>query len=279
LLNKPLISIIIPCYNDVEYIVQSVHSAINQTYENKEIIIVDDGSNDSTKKVLNKLKPKVDKIISQDNQGVCVARNIGIESSKGSLILVLDSDDFFEPEFLEEAYIKFINNPNVGMVTCWSNVITPKGKILYVTKPTGGGVNYVLYHNNAMGSCLFSKDVWIKVGGYDINMKEGYEDWEFNISVAKKGYDIVVIDKVLFNYRSKILSRNTKALEHQKKIRKYVFTKHKDIAIKNYDRTLIFFLDEIENMKKETLRYKKSRSYRLGNFFIRNIIMIKKMFW
>ena len=61
-----------------------------------------------------------------------------------------------------------------------------------VTKPTGSSANEVIYNNNAMGSCLFKKEVWREVGGYDLQMKNGYEDWEFNISVAKKGYKIAV---------------------------------------------------------------------------------------
>ncbi|WP_445736800.1 glycosyltransferase family 2 protein [Mariniflexile sp.] len=274
----PLVSIVIPCYNDAQYIEQAVNSALAQTYSNKEIIVVDDGSNFETKRILDTLKDKVDKILTQENQGVCVARNTGIEAAKGNLILVLDSDDFFEPEFLIEALTKIKENNNIGLVTCWSNVINTNGEFLYVTKPTGSDVNEVIYNNNAMGSCLFKKETWREVGGYDLQMKNGYEDWEFNVSVACKGYKIAVIEKVLFNYRLKKNSRNTKAIDHQKDIRKYVFTKHKDIAIRNYDKTIRFFLDEIEKSKIETLRFKNSNSYKLGHFFFRNLNRIKSFF-
>lgn len=273
-----LLSIVIPCYNDAKFIQQSVNSALNQTYLNKEIIVVDDGSNLETKQVLKKLESQITKLITKENQGVCVARNVGIEEAKGDLILVLDSDDYFEPEFLKEAFIKIRENDNIGLVTCWSNVIDANGDFLYITKPTGSSANEVIYSNNAMGSCLFKKEVWREVGGYDLQMKNGYEDWEFNISVAKKGYKIAVVEKVLFNYRLKKVSRNTKAIDHQKDIRQYVFTKHKDLAIKNYDKTIRFFLDEIEKSKIETLRYKTSNSYKLGHFFFRNLNKIKSFF-
>jgi glycosyltransferase involved in cell wall biosynthesis len=276
--NQTLVSIVIPCYNDWQYVEQAVNSALNQTYVNKEIIVVDDGSNPKTKEVLRQLESKITKLITQENQGVCVARNIGIEEAKGDLILVLDSDDYFEPEFLAMAHSKILEDKNIGLITCWYNVVNFNEDLLYIAKPTGAGANDVLYFNNAMGSCLFKKEVWRAVGGYDLKMKNGYEDWEFNISVAVKGYDVHVLEHVLFNYRLKEYSRNTKAIEHQKEIRRYVFNKHKDLAIKNYDKTLNFFLDEIEKSKIEVLRYKNSNSYKLGHFFFRNLNKIKLFF-
>ena len=276
--NNDLISIIIPCYNDWQYIEQSVLSALNQTYKNIEVILVDDGSDSATKSVLKKIEPNITKLITQENQGVCVARNIGIEEAKGDLILILDSDDYFEPEFLAMAHSKIIENENIHLITCWYNVVNFNEDLLYIAKPTGAGVNDVLYFNNAIGNCLFKKEVWREVGGYDLKMKNGYEDWEFNISVAVKGYDIHVLEHVLFNYRLKEYSRNAKAIEHQKEIRRYVFNKHKDLAIKNYDKTLNFFLDEIEKSKIEVLRYKNSNSYKLGHFFFRNLNKIKLFF-
>lgn len=276
--HTPLISIVIPCYNDALYIEESVNSAINQTYPNTEIIIVDDGSNLETKKVLNTLKEKVDVIITQNNQGVCVARNNGIKKAKGDYILVLDSDDFFEAKFLEVAYNVIKNNKEIGLVTCFANIIDETGTHLYISKPTGAGVDEVIYKNNAMGSCFFTREVWLKVGGYDIKMKNGYEDWEFNISVAKLGYKVKVIQEILFNYRYKSVSRNTEAINYQKEIRKYVFKKHKDIAIRNYEKTIDFFLNEIEINKNEVLRYKKSKSFKIGHFIVLNLNRLKTVF-
>ena len=104
MIDKPLISIIIPCYNDAKYIEQSVNSALNQTYSNKEVIVVDDGSNVETKQILKKLEPKLIKLITQENKGQSTARNVGINAAKGEYILTLDSDDYFEPTFLEKLF-------------------------------------------------------------------------------------------------------------------------------------------------------------------------------
>lgn len=144
--------------------------------------------------------------------------------------------------------------------------------------PTGAGVDEVLYNNNALGCCFFNRKVWEEVGGYDINMKNGYEDWEFNISVAKLDYKIEVIEEVLFNYRKKRISRSSKAIKHKKEIRKYVFNKHRDIAIRNYEKTIDFFLNEIEINKNEVLRYKKSKSFKIGHFIVLNLNRLKTVF-
>lgn len=84
--THPKVSIVIPCYNDDQYIEQSVQSALNQTYPNIEIIVVDDGSNTKTKEVLKKIEPKITQLITQENQGQSTARNVGICSNYCSIM-------------------------------------------------------------------------------------------------------------------------------------------------------------------------------------------------
>ena len=99
-MNKPkLVSIVIPCYNDKEYIEESVNSALNQSYQHFEIIIVDDGSDEKTKKVLSNLHHQKIKLITQVNKGLSAARNVGIAHASGDFILTLDADDFLENSF------------------------------------------------------------------------------------------------------------------------------------------------------------------------------------
>ena len=99
----PLVSIIITCYNDVQYVEQAIDSAINQEYTNKEIIVVDDGSNDETTALLKSIEYKISNLILQENLGQSVARNNGIRVSTGEYILILDSDDYFESTFCDKA--------------------------------------------------------------------------------------------------------------------------------------------------------------------------------
>lgn len=100
------VSVIIPCYNVGQYLMQCLDSVINQTLNEIEIICVDDGSTDDTLDILLKYQKKDSRIqvISQENAGAGAARNKGMEIAKGTYLSFLDSDDFFEPNMLYEAY-------------------------------------------------------------------------------------------------------------------------------------------------------------------------------
>ena len=95
----PLISIIIPCYNGEHFIENAIHSCIQETYQNVEIIVIDDGSKDTSKKVIEGLSHQLSQIkpIFQENKGVCAARNAGLEIAKGDFFIFLDADDILLP--------------------------------------------------------------------------------------------------------------------------------------------------------------------------------------
>src|SRR5450432_3070501 len=94
--HEPVVSVIIPCYNQGKYLSKAVESVLEQTYRHFEIIVVDDGSSDNTKEV-SESYPEV-KYVFQQNQGLAAARNTGIEHCSGSLLVFLDSDDWLVPE-------------------------------------------------------------------------------------------------------------------------------------------------------------------------------------
>lgn len=263
------VSVIIPCYNDFLYVEQAVQSALNQTYLNKEIIVIDDGSNERTKEILNRLKTKIDLLIVQDNRGVVHARNNAIRLAKGEYILTLDSDDYFEPTFLKKAVRVLNEKENVGMVTSWVSVINERGEITRTMKPSGGNAFVALFKNTAPASLLFRKICWEEIGGYDSKMEKGYEDWEFNIAVSKTGWEIHVIPEILFNYRNRILSRNKMAGKFYSEIRRYTYKKHQDLLIQNMEETIDFLLNEVELRNKEVRRVKKSRAFKLGEMIMK----------
>lgn len=107
--DKPLVSVIMPVYNAEQFLTRSVLSVMNQTYDNVELICIDDGSNDSSLRILNKIKKDYPankmKIISQMNLGPAAARNKGLDESEGDYIAFLDSDDYVEPN----TYAKLIS--------------------------------------------------------------------------------------------------------------------------------------------------------------------------
>src|SRR5690554_3213021 len=101
--NTPLISIIVTCYNQASYIDETLNSVLNQTYQNWECIIVNDGSTDTTEEVVSKWLKKDNRFqyIASTNKGVSNARNVGIEKAMGTYILPLDGDDVFGTHYVE----------------------------------------------------------------------------------------------------------------------------------------------------------------------------------
>ncbi len=272
------VSIVIPCFNDFQYIERAVNSARSQTYPHKEIIVIDDGSNTKTKELLINMKPHIDKLITQENMGVVASRNTAISKAKGDYILTLDSDDYFEPDFLEKAVSILDLNKKVGMVTCWVSLKNHKGEEINISKPSGGGAIQGIFYNNAPGCLLYRKLCWEEVEGYDKNLWMGNEDWEFNISVTKKGWGIEVIPEVLFNCQQKEVSRNLTAKRYQNQIRKYTFKKHQDLLVRDMDNTIDYFLREIDHKEKQIAKLKDSKNYRFGKILLVPIRKIKTFF-
>lgn len=264
----PLVSVVIPCYNDYQHINEAVNSIHNQDYENLEIIIIDDGSDDNTKKVLEGFNKENVQIIFQENVGPSVARNNGIKAANGNYILTLDADDYFEPTFVSKAMEIMANNNEVGVVSCWG-VIFIEDKITGKTRHAGGDVNEMIFANGALGSALFRKKCWIEVGGYDEKMRTGLEDWEFYISITKRDWKVYIIEEELYNYRDRKDSRNKLAIKiYKRDLIKYMMLKHKDVFYDNFERMLDVFLDEKERLINRGVNLKQSKEYKIGRFIL-----------
>ena len=111
-MNNPKISIIVPVYNAERYIEQCIYSVLNQTFNDYELILIDDGSKDGSLGLCEKLREADSRIIiySQKNKGVSTARNKGIELAQGDWISFLDSDDYFSQDYLSESYNSIVNS-------------------------------------------------------------------------------------------------------------------------------------------------------------------------
>ena len=116
---KDLITIIINVYNGEKFINKCLDSIINQTYKDLEILIINDGSNDNTLNIIKKYKDKRIRIITTENKGLSVSRNIGIDNAKGDYLYFIDSDDYIEPDTIE--YLYNLNKKNNTLIsTCKS---------------------------------------------------------------------------------------------------------------------------------------------------------------
>ena len=262
-MESKLISIIIPCYNDVKYIEQSVNSALNQTYAYKEVIVIDDGSNLKTKEVLKKLEPQLTKLITQENQGQSTARNVGIRAAKGVYILVLDSDDFFEETFCEKAITLIENSTDEKLVSCYTNLLFDDGTSTCY-KPIGGALKDFLFSNSAMGSVLFKKQDWEKVGGYDEDMREGFEDWEFYIRLLATGGKAAIVDEYLFNYRKRTNSTSSRANASKLELLEYIYLKHSNLYKNNFELFVKHVFWKVQKEEKEALKHLERIEYKIG---------------
>ena len=120
-MSDPLVSVIIPCFNGEAFLKDAIDSALNQTYHNKEIIVVNDGSKDNSDKIIAEYGNKII-AIHQKNQGLPTARNNGISSSKGEFLAFLDSDDYWDPRFIKLLVQKISEEKSIIAYCGWQNI-------------------------------------------------------------------------------------------------------------------------------------------------------------
>lgn len=180
--NTPLISIIIPAYNAEHYIEKAINSALNQSYQNFEIIVVNDGSQDSTEAVVCKFSDTRIHIISQTNGGMSSARNTGLRAATGDFIAFLDSDDYWLPKKLEKQLALLQQNPHLGFCSTQTRVETPEGD--FVNDWTCPAINISTLHSimsetasiaGSASSVLVRKELQLKAGFFDESLT-GLED-------------------------------------------------------------------------------------------------------
>jgi glycosyltransferase involved in cell wall biosynthesis len=202
--QKVRVSVVMPTYNCASYIVRSVQSAIDQTYQDWEIIIIDDGSTDNTRQVL---APYLDLIqyIYQDNQGVAIARNRGCELAKGEFLAFLDADDFFLPEKLEKQVACFDANPTLNLVQTGWLMVGKKDEGIYGVQPWKSAPKLdletlILYKSVLSSAIMLRREWWKRLGGFDPRFSTS-EDLDFVLRLALKGCKSVWLQEVLTCYR------------------------------------------------------------------------------
>lgn len=194
------VCIVIPCFDKGNYIDEAVYSALQQTYQDVEIVIVDDGSRDSyTKEKLRSYyrDPRI-RVIHTDNQGVSRARNRGIAESQAEYILPLDADDKIEKDYVRYAVEVLDSDENVGIVYCLATFFDEKNEIWSLPPYSKDSM---LLDNMIFCSAFFRKRDWQRVNGYNPNMRTGYEDWDYWLSLIELGLKVYCIPHSFFHYR------------------------------------------------------------------------------
>lgn len=216
--DRPLISVIVPCFNQGAFLAETLNSVLGQTYSNWECIIVDDGSEDDTS-VVAAVFVKRDvrfSYIKQANQGPSIARNNGIASSKGTYVLPLDSDDIIDPTYLEKAIDYFKDHPDTKVVYCRADKFGEEHGEWLLPQYS---YDALIRSNCLFVSCIYLRKDFDQVGGYNPEMNSGLEDWEFWLELLRPNDKVHQINEILFHYRIRNESRSTGAFLDSKSLR------------------------------------------------------------
>ena len=251
----PLVSVVIPYYNDGKYIHETLESIQHQTYKNVEIILVDDGSTEKESiRVFDDLKKLGFQTYRQENAGPSAARNLGISHSRGKYILPVDADDKIRPIYIEKAVHYMESHTQCGIVYCKAEFFGARSGLWNLPKYS---IEQMLLNNCIFVSALFKRTDWETVHGYDSNMKYGLEDYEFWLSIIELGQGVYCIPEVLFLYRIKSVSRNTrfeKRGEVYAETYEYILRKHMKLYTRYWIDVILMLRNENYELRK---RYNK----------------------
>ncbi len=204
--GSPLVSVIIPCYNYAAYVRESILSVVNQTFSDLEIIVVNDGSTDNSKALIEScIKDFANTritLVDQSNFGQpAISRNNGIKVAKGRFILPLDADDVLGSKMIAECLDAFNRNPEYSVV--YTDFINQSPDDSHYIQTTGEFRSDLLRVKNQLSYCsMYRREVWEALGGYRTNIR-GYEDWDFWLAASLAGFVGKRIPKAHFIYRAK----------------------------------------------------------------------------
>ncbi len=239
--NRPLVSVVIPCFNYGRYLRDAVDSVVGQTWRDYEIIVVDDGSDDpETLQVLSSLDTPKTRVIRQKNGKLPKARNTGIKHAGGKYICCLDADDKIAPTYLEKCVFR-LETGGLDVCGSWQQNFGDDDSVI---DPGFSMERLLAMEENCLTvASVFRKSMWKSVGGYDEStvdgesMLYGYEDWDFWVRLGRAGARVAVIGEPLFLYRKHGKSMIDRALEKHDEIVSRIRNKHRAILEKEQDGT------------------------------------------
>jgi glycosyltransferase involved in cell wall biosynthesis len=262
---NPLVSIIVPCYNQAQYLDEAIQSVIDQTYFNWECIIVNDGSTDRTDNVAKRWVIEDKRIIylNKKNGGLSSARNSGIKYATGVFVLPLDADDKIANNYVDLAIRSFQVDDSLKIV--YSKAEKFGGEIGAWQLPPFSLYNLSI-NNMIFCTSFFRRQDWELVGGYDEKMIYGLEDWEFWIAILKKEGNVKCLDEVCFYYR---INNNSMIRQLNREKRKYLFEymsiKHSDFFVQQLG-SFIELNTTVMKLKEDNSNKLKSKKFVIDIF-------------
>jgi glycosyltransferase involved in cell wall biosynthesis len=201
-LESAVVSVIIPNFNYAHYLEETVNSVLTQTHPNVEIIVVDDGSTDNSLEVLSQLSKKV-VVVQSENNGSCIARNLGMSKATGQYIAYLDADDTWDPEKIERQLMR-LKESKADLIFCHMRTYGEDVKSISDVKEFVVEHDWFLLNPGATPfspSCvLLTRELAFKVGGWNTSLTGPAEDFDYFRKCAKFGR-IVSLNEILVSHR------------------------------------------------------------------------------
>jgi len=258
---EPLVSIIIPCFNQSGFIGETIGCLNKLQYQNWEAIIVNDGSTDDSEKTILAIIANLPKFryVKQENKGLAEARNAGIRISNGKYILPLDADDLISPDYISEAVEYLEHNPQTGIVYANAEFFGEKQGLWELPDFS---MQQMLTMNCIFCTSLFRKEDFDRTKGYNPAMVYGWEDWDFWLTLIELGRKVHKIDKTHFYYRIRSESMlRTMSVEQRKQLKNLIFKNHLNLYGSFYDSPAIFS-EENHKLKTQLKNITCSPEYR-----------------
>jgi glycosyltransferase involved in cell wall biosynthesis len=198
--SGPRVSVIVPCFNLGQYLAEAVDSVLAQTFQDFEILVVDDGStDDGTRAVLDGFARPKTRVLRAPHAGLATARNLGITSASGEYLCALDADDRLDTTFLAKAVDVLDRDPSLTFVSAWLRMF---GDEEGEWTPRRCDLPQLLEEDTVLTAALVRREAVRAVGGFDTAMPvQGHEDWELWLTLVERGCRGVILPEVLFHYR------------------------------------------------------------------------------
>lgn len=260
----PLVSVVITTYDRPEYLSGAIETAIEQTYENLEVIVVDDGSTERyVEGVVAEFPESVTYVQHKKNKGLSAARNTGIRNSNGEFIAFLDDDDRWHKTKIARQVIKLNENKEAGLATCLVVAITPDSEIVHCeTDAPSGDCSESLLIDNQIGTpsrVLVRRECFDDIGTFDESLPTK-QDWDFYLRLCQKWKIVAVEDHMCFRFVHDSMSSSSTALERDKTT---ILDKHeyliRNAGVWNHATSSVF--EEIGRSYLGSYNIKKARKY------------------
>ncbi len=276
---KSFFSVVISVYNKAEYIQKTISSVLNQSFEDFELIVINDGSTDTSEQLINIFKDKRLRLITTQNQGASNARNTGIREASSNYIALLDGDDLWDTDYLKTIHEAIIKYPKIkvfasALAQKYKSKVIPvnynftQESLFEVHDYFKSSLKYSLLSSS---SIVFNKAILSEIGDFDASIASG-QDTDLWIRIGLN-FEIVFANKILAFYRHvpNSLSNTTASPERKPKFDKFLDEEKDNIYLKKFidrNRYAMAILSKLNNNDEYS-------SYYISNLNTKNISLIQ----